>query len=141
MRNLEFTFNWPGLIEAIAFEPGDEPEALFTEGYRSVWVSDLMIDYDPRTGRPYCFMSLNFDKSYPLVIWALKMHVHERFNVPQAGLTNVPLHVAFSWAYYHFILEDGARLPQPFTVVRIDPQDYTQVALGYALTTTTEEPP
>ncbi len=137
MRNLEFMFNWPGLVEAVAFESEDDEKELVTEGYRSMWVSDLMIDYDPRTNQPYCFMSLNFDRTYLLIIWALKMHVHERFNVPQAGLTNVPLYVAFSWAYYHFILEDGARLPQPFTAVEIDPNDYTQVALGYALATAT----
>jgi len=35
----------------------------------------------------------------------------ERFDVPQAGLTDVPLHEAFSWAYAHFILED--EMPQP----------------------------
>ena len=52
--------------------------------------------------------------------------------MPRAGLTNVPLHAAFSWAYCHFILKDGARLPKPFAAVEIDPHDYTQVALGYA---------
>lgn len=30
----------------------------------------------------------------------------ERFDVPEAGLTNVSLADAFSWAYAHFILED-----------------------------------
>ena len=34
----------------------------------------------------------------------------ERFDVPQAGLTDVPLHEAFSWAYVHFILEE--EIPQ-----------------------------
>jgi len=35
--------------------------------------------------------------------------------VPQASLTDVPLHEAFSWAYTHFILEDKLEdeLPQP----------------------------
>lgn len=44
-------------------------------------------------------------------------------------------HEAFGWAYYHFILNDGAQLPQPFTAVEIDPTDYSQLALGYALAT------
>jgi len=108
MRTLEFLFQEPGLVEAIAFEPDDgSEEELITPGYRSVWVADLMIDYDPGTNKPYCFMSSSFEKTYPLVIWTLKFHMSdELFDVPQAGLTAVPLHEAFSWAYAHFILED-----------------------------------
>ena len=34
----------------------------------------------------------------------------ERFDVPQAGLTNVTLAEAFSWAYAHFVLEQIAPL-------------------------------
>jgi len=77
------------------------------------------------------------NRTAPLpVIWDLKLHgPAERFNVPQANLADVPLCAAFGWAYYHFILEDGARLPQPFTSVEIDPTDYTQLALGHALAT------
>lgn len=52
-------------------------------------------------------MSSSFDKTYPLVIWALKLHMaDEQFDVPQAGLQAVPLHEAFSWAYTHFVLAD-----------------------------------
>jgi hypothetical protein len=50
-------------------------------------------------------------------------------------LADVPLYAAFGWAYYHFILGDRARLPQPFISVEIDPTDYTQLALGHALVT------
>lgn len=136
MRNIEILFRTPGLIEAIATDPKeDDSSTLITEGYRSVWVTDLMIDYHPKTGQPYCFMSEHFQHTYPLVIWALKMHMTERFNFPQASMTNIPLHEAFSWAYHHFILEDGKRLPQPFTSVSINPNNYTQLALGYALAT------
>lgn len=136
MRNLEILFRPPGLVEAIASEPDEiSEETLITEGYRSAWVTDLMIDYHPKTELPYCFMSSHFQHTYPLVIWALKVYVTEHFNLPQAGLMDVPLHEAFSWAYYHFILKDGAQLPQPFTKVTINPTDYTQVALGYALAT------
>jgi len=35
----------------------------------------------------------------------------EWFDVPQAGLTDVPLHKAFNWAYAHLILEE--EMPQP----------------------------
>jgi len=90
------------LIEAIASDP-DIPmreTGLDTPGYRSLWVADLMVDYDPRTGKPYAFMSSSFEKTYPLVIWALKFHMDdELFDVPQANLTAVHLHEAFSWAY------------------------------------------
>ena len=136
MRNLEIIFRPPGLVEAIAAEPDENAEEIFnTEGYRSIWVADLMVDYYPQTDQPYCFMSLNFHLTYPLVIWALKVYVTEHFNLPQAGLTDVPLHEAFSWTYYHFILQDGAKLPQPFAKITIDPTDYTQLTLGYALAT------
>jgi hypothetical protein len=48
-------------------------------------------------------MSSSFEKTYPLVIWALKLHMaDELFDLPQANLTSVPLHKAFSWAYAHF---------------------------------------
>ncbi len=59
MRKLRFLFQEPGLIEAIASDP-DIPRSktgLDTLGYRSLWVADLMVDYDPRTDRPYAFMS------------------------------------------------------------------------------------
>ena len=136
MRNLEILFNFPGLVEVIATDPDDEREEIPATGYSDTYIADLMVDYDTETQRPYAWMSLNFDSTYPAVIWGLKLHgPAERFNVPQANLTDVPLYAAFGWAYYHFILEDGARLPQPFTSVEIDPTDYTQLALGHALAT------
>ena len=53
-------------------------------------------------------LSSSFEKTYPLVIWALRLHMaDELFNVPQANLKAVPLHKAFSWAYAHFILKDS----------------------------------
>jgi hypothetical protein len=109
MRKLRFLFQEPGYIEAIALDPNKPIPSggLNTPGYRSLWVADLMVDLDPRTGQPYAFMSSSFDKTYPLVIWALKLHMaDEQFEVPQAGFQAVPLHEAFSWAYTHFIMED-----------------------------------
>lgn len=109
MRHLKFLFQEPGLIEAVAIDPNltKSQDSLNTSGYRSLWVADLMVDYDSRTDLPYAFMISSFDKTYPLVIWALKLHMaEEKFFVPQAQLENVPLHEAFSWAYAHFILED-----------------------------------
>ena len=134
MKNLEILFRAPGLLEAIVTDndnSSDEP--LFTEGYRSAWVTDLMIDYHPVTEEPYSFMVQQFHKTYPLVIWALKMHMSERFDVHQAGLSNASLHQIFSWAYYHYVLRDGRELTQPLTQVRIDANNYTQLALGHAL--------
>lgn len=96
-----------------------------------------MIDYDPRTGRPYCFMSSNFEHTYPLVIWSLKFQfADELFDVPQARLRGVPLHVAFSWAYYHFILEDGERLPRKLAAsAKRKPQNLARAVLAYSLNT------
>lgn len=111
MRQLRIFFQEPGLIEAIAIDPAmPKPSSgLNTPGYHSLWIADLMIDTDPRTDKPYTFMSSSFDKTYPLVIWALKIHMaDETFDVPQAGLWAVRLDEAFSWAYTHFILEDEA---------------------------------
>jgi hypothetical protein len=111
-RKLEFLFQEPGLVEAIAFAPGERRKNLITEGYRDSGIPDLMIDLHPDTHRPYCLMSLNFHKTYPAVLWGLRISMaDERFDVPQAGLTDVPLHEAFSWAYVHFILEE--EMPQP----------------------------
>lgn len=71
-----------------------------------------MVDYRPGKDRPFAWICYNFHKTYPAVIWGLRFSmVKERFDVPQAGLIDVPLHEAFSWAYAHFILED--EIPQP----------------------------
>ena len=136
MRQLKFLFQEPGLLEGIALDPSLPKPAngLNTPGYRSLWVADLMVDYDPRTEQPYAFMSSSFDKTYPLVIWALKLHMaDEQFDVPQAGLQAVPLHEAFSWAYAHFVLEDQPPLPrtQPGTTS----PSLTNQVLQYAATT------
>jgi hypothetical protein len=122
------------LVEAIASDP-DIPRSktgLDTPGYRSLWVADLMVDHDPRTGKPYAFMSSSFEKTYPLVIWALKFHMaDEKFDVPQAGLTDAPLHEAFSWAYAHFILKDRVFIPQRERPSR--PRNLTRQVLRYAV--------
>jgi len=135
MKNLEILFRTPGLIEAIIVDKYDDSEEpLFTEGYRSIWVTDLMVDYHSTTGEPYSFMTHQFHRTYPLVIWALKMYVQDLFDAPQAGLYGAPLHHIFSWAYYHFILQDGQHLSEPLHHIDIDPTNYTQLALGHALT-------
>ena len=129
-RNLEFLFQEPGLIEAIAFDPDDRQRELVTEGYRDSGIPDLMIDLHPDRLQPYCFMSLNFDRTYPAVIWGLRLLMNdERFDVPQAGLTRVPLAEAFSWAYTHFILEDE----RPQIVSDDEPASLTRQVLQYAL--------
>ncbi|MBV7328576.1 hypothetical protein KFU94_10005 [Chloroflexi bacterium TSY] len=133
MRDLKFLFQEPGLIEAVAFDPNMPPPAdgLNTSGYRSLWVADLMVDYDPRIERPYAFMISSFHKTYPLVIWALKIHMNnERFNVPQAGLSAIPLHEAFSWAYTHFIMDDY--LPEVEFNQPIESANFSTQVLQYA---------
>jgi hypothetical protein len=46
-----------------------------------------------------------------------------------------PLHIAFSWAYHHFILKDGALLSERESTVKAASHDYTQVVLSHALAT------
>jgi hypothetical protein len=137
MRQLKFLFQEPGLLEAVALAPNvpKSPNGLNTPGYRSLWVVDLLVDYDPRINKPYAFMSSSFDKSYPLVIWALKLHMaDEQFDVPQAGLQAVPLHEAFSWAYTHFVLED--RTPLRSATKESKVSSLTSQVLHYAAATT-----
>jgi hypothetical protein len=136
MRELTFMYPWPGLIEAVARKPDDPRKEIDSEGYRDSGIYDLILDFDPEDNQPYCFMSSNFDQNYLSVIWGLKTRMaDELFNVPQAHLEAVPLHIAFSWAYYHFILEDGSLLPVRELVVHIDPNNFTQIVLAHALQT------
>ena len=108
-RQLKFLFQEPGMLEAIASDPA-EPKAkkhLSSQGYRDSSIPDLMIDTRVAATLPFALISYNFHKTYPSVIWGLKLLMAaELFDVPQAGLLAVPLHDAFSWAYAHFVLED-----------------------------------
>ncbi len=76
-RKLEFLFQSPGLIEAIAFGSNERQKELITEGYRDSGIPDLMIDLHPDLLQPYCFMSLNFDRTYPSVIWGLRLMMND----------------------------------------------------------------
>ena len=108
-RELKFLFQEPGLLEAIATNPAEPRTGVYnpSRGYGDSAIPDLMIDYRVVSDQPFAWMSLNFHKTYPSVIWGLKLLMAaELFDVPQAGLTAVPLHDAFSWAYAHFVLED-----------------------------------
>ncbi len=136
MKTLFFTYRWPGLIEAIARNPDDLRQEIHSEGYRDSGIYDLMMDLDPEDNEPFAFMSPNFDQNYLSVIWGLKTRMANKlFDVPQADLKAVPLYIAFSWAYYHFILEDGKLLPVRELVVYVDPNNFTQVVLAHALQT------
>jgi len=142
MRELTFLFQEPGMIEAIASDPAGEDEAARPTGYADSVVPDLLVDRDAESLRPYAWICYNFERTYPLVIWGLKLFAHtergaadEQFNIPQASLTDVPLHTAFSWAYHHFILQDGALLPEGERSVKVAPHDYTRVVLSHALAT------
>jgi len=134
MRELRFLFQEPGMLEAVASDPLESEEGAECMGYSESGIPDFMVDRDAQTRQPYAWMCYNFDKSYPSVIWGLRQFMSdELFNVPQANLTAVPLHVAFSWAYYHFILEDGALLPSRKLVIEVDPTDYTRLVLAHSL--------
>jgi hypothetical protein len=93
-----------------------------------------MVDYRLGADRPFAWISYNFHKTYPAIIWGLRLLMaDELFDVPQAGLTAVPLHEAFSWAYAHFILEDQESVPQ---VERpAERRSLTRQVLGYAAAT------
>ena len=117
-RQLKFLFQEPGMLEAIAANPAEAKTNKHDSslGYRDSYIPDLMVDYRVAAEHPFAWISYNFHKTYPSVIWGLKLLMaNELFDVPQAGLTAVPLHDAFSWAYAHFVLEDEMRL-SPETV-------------------------
>jgi len=102
------------MLEAIATDPTEvtAKQHRHSQGYRDSYIPDLMIDYRVGSERPFAWISYNFHKSYPSVIWGLKLLMaDELFDVPAASLTAVPLHDAFSWAYAHFVLED--EMPTP----------------------------
>lgn len=108
-RQLKFLFQEPGMLEAIATNPAEPRTGVhrLSQGYRDSSIPDLMLDYRNGSDQPFAWMSYNFHKTYPSVIWGLKLLMAaELFDVPQASLTAVPLHDAFSWAYAHFVLED-----------------------------------
>ena len=124
------------MIEAVASDPAGENDAAGPTGYANSVVPDLLIDRDAESLRPYAWMCYNFERTYPLVIWGLRLFVaDEHFNVPQAGLTDVPLHMAFSWAYHHFIFQDSIPLPEREQTVKTASHDYTRVVLSHALAT------
>ena len=124
------------MIEAIASDPAGEDEAARSTGYADSVVPDLLVDRDADTLLPYAWMSYNFERTYPLIIWGLKLFAdEERFDVPQARLSGVALHVAFSWAYHHFILRDGALLLDTELTAKTASHDYTRIALSHALAT------
>lgn len=113
-RTLEFIYQDDGQIEGIAFGLFESRKGIVSEGYRDSGIPDLMIDLYPNTQKPYCFMSLNFHKSYPVVIWGLRLLMNEeRFDIPQASLYNVSLAEAFSWAYAYFVLGEKTTPPAP----------------------------
>lgn len=108
-RQLKFLFQEPGMLEAIASDPAQPKtnQHIPSQGYRDSSIPDLMIDTRTAAAHPFAWISYNFHKTYPSVIWGLKLLMSdELFDVPQAGLLAVPLHDAFSWAYAHFVLED-----------------------------------
>jgi hypothetical protein len=108
-RQLKFLFQEPGMLEAIAVNPAEPQTGAHkpSRGYHDSAIPDLLIDYRMESDQPFAWMSYNFHKTYPSVIWGLKLLMAaELFDVPQAALTAVPLHDAFSWAYAHFVLED-----------------------------------
>lgn len=133
MRKLVFVFQEPGMIEAIATDPSKETDMARSTGYADSVVPDLSVDRDTETLQPYAWMCYNFERTYPLIIWGLKLFMaDELFDVPQAGLTNMPLHAVFSWAYYHFVLKDGTRLPRDARLPVNSPRDLTRLVLGYS---------
>ena len=121
------------MLEAIAADSSSLPKtgkSALSRGYGDSYILDLMVDYRLGADRPFAWISYNFHKTYPAIIWGLRLLMaDELFDVPQAGLTAVPLHEAFSWAYAHFILEDQESVPQ---VERpAERRSLTRQVLGY----------
>jgi len=103
------------MIEAVAKEPSRPRtgKSVLSQGYGDSSIPDLLMDYRLDADRPFAWISYSFEKTYPMIIWSLKLLMaDELFDLPQAGLKAVPLHEAFSWAYAHFILEDEVPVPK-----------------------------
>jgi hypothetical protein len=132
-RQLRFLFQEPGMLEAVASDPSQPRagESVLSHGYSDSYIPDLMVDYRLDAARPFAWISYSFEKTYPVIIWGLRLLMaDELFDVPQAGLTAVPLHEAFSWAYAHFILEDQMPVLQPESPSQ--PRSLTRQVLRYA---------
>lgn len=132
-RQLRFLFQEPGMLEAVASDPSQQRtgKGVLSQGYSDSYIPDLMVDYRLDARRPFAWISYNFQKTYPMIIWGLKLLMaDELFDVPQANLSAVPLHEAFSWAYAHFILEDHIPIPHP--VEPSNPHSLTHQVLRYA---------
>jgi len=125
------------MLEAIASDPSSPPKTgkgALSRGYSDSYILDLMVDYRLDADQPFAWISYNFHKTYPAIIWGLRLLMaNELFDVPQAGLTAVPLHEAFSWAYAHFILEDQESVPQMERPA--ERRSLTRRVLGYAAAT------
>jgi hypothetical protein len=132
-RQLRFLFQEPGMLEAVASDPSQPRtgKSVLSHGYSDSYIPDLMVDYRLDADRPFAWISYNFENTYPVIIWGLRLLMaDELFDVPQAGLTAVPLHEAFSWAYAHFILEDQMPVLQTESPSR--PRSLTRQVLRYA---------
>jgi hypothetical protein len=89
-RQLHFLFQEPGMLEAIASDSTQEQvgENIPSRGYGDTSIPDLMVDYRPGENHPCAWICYNFDKTYPAVIWGLRLLMSdEQFDVPQASLT------------------------------------------------------
>ena len=121
------------MLEAVASDPSQPRtgKGVLSHGYSDSYIPDLMVDYRLDAARPFAWISYSFEKNYPVIIWGLRLLMaDELFDVPQAGLTAVPLHEAFSWAYAHFILEDQMPVLQPESPSQ--PRSLTRQVLRYA---------
>ena len=121
------------MLEAVASDPSQPRtgKSVLIHGYSDSYIPGLMVDYRLDTARPFAWISYSFEMTYPVIIWGLRLLMaDELFDVPQAGLTAVPLHEAFSWAYAHFILEDQMPVLQPESPSK--PRSLTRQVLRYA---------
>ena len=121
------------MLEAVASDSSQRRtgKGVLSQGYSDSYIPDLMVDYRLDAERPFAWISYNFQKTFPVVIWGLKLLMaDELFDVPQAGLMAVPLHEAFSWAYAHFILED--QVPVLQSERPSEPRSLTRQVLHYA---------
>lgn len=135
-RQIQFLFQEPGMLEAIASDPAKKQtgQSVLSRGYGDSMIPDLLLDYRPGADQPFAWISYNFEKTYPLIIWGLRLFMaDEAFDVPQAGLTAVPLHEAFSWAYAHFVLEDQLLALTLPPAESFEERSLTSLVLHYSL--------
>jgi len=103
-RDISIHFMPPGMLDFGVIDETDDTEIT---GYGPVGFGDLQVDRDARTGEYLAFSAYSFDKTCFDIIEKLnKKPLPYRYNIPDAGLTNLTLQQVLTWIYARYVLEE-----------------------------------